>query len=256
MVEVETLRAQLATRTSASPLPLDALHWLDACAPVAESPDIPTALKARWLHERSKQWLMSGRTESRPMAEQALAVTTGQFMPVPAGMRVPGWVRRACRRGLAVEPTQRWDSMAELLAALRRDPAPRRRRLAAAAGVLLAIGGVWGGAEVRAARREAACTAAAGALGASWNPALRGQVEAAMLASGAEHAAASVARARRCPSSTMPRRSSARRTTCASSKRSSANAALRSQRWDAGRTPTTRAAASSPTPGSSNARLC
>ena len=134
---------------------------------------------------------MAGQT----MAEQALAVTTGQFMPVPSGMRVPGWVRRACRRGLAVEPTQRWDSMTELLAALRRDPAPRRRRLAAAAGVLLAVGGVWGGAEVRAARRDAACTAAAGALDASWNPALRAQVEAAMLASGVERAAASFARA-------------------------------------------------------------
>lgn len=53
---------------------LDALRWLDACAPIAEGGDIPRTLKARWLHERSKQWMMSGRTESRAMAKQALAL--------------------------------------------------------------------------------------------------------------------------------------------------------------------------------------
>ena len=73
---VDVLNVVIAAAVAAtfSSWRLDALRWLDACAPVAESPDIPTTLKARWLHERSKQWLMSGRTECRPMAEQALAL--------------------------------------------------------------------------------------------------------------------------------------------------------------------------------------
>ena len=123
---------------------------------------------------------MAGQT----LAAQALAVTTGQFMPVPSGVRVPGWVRKACRRGLAVEPSQRFASMAELLAALRRDPAPRRRRIAAAALALLIAGGVWAGGELRAAKREAVCAAAGTGIDPIWNAATRTQLRSVMIDSG------------------------------------------------------------------------
>jgi tetratricopeptide (TPR) repeat protein/predicted Ser/Thr protein kinase len=134
---------------------------------------------------------MAGQT----MAEQALAVTTGQFMPAPAGARVPAWVRKACRRGLAVDAAQRFGSMGELLAALRRDPGPRRRALAGVSALVLLTAGVWAGSEVRAARAEAACVAAAEGLETTWNAGRRAEVEAAMQGSGNADAATFFARA-------------------------------------------------------------
>src|SRR6185503_11266364 len=44
----------------------------------------------------------------------------------PKGRTVPSRLRRACERGLSLEPRQRWPSMEALLAELRRLEAPRR----------------------------------------------------------------------------------------------------------------------------------
>src|SRR5213076_1289088 len=54
------------------------------------------------------------------------AVLDGARREPPAGSRVPGWIRRALERGLAVAPADRWPSMHALLAAL--SPERRRRR--------------------------------------------------------------------------------------------------------------------------------
>ncbi|MBL9101611.1 MAG: serine/threonine protein kinase [Myxococcales bacterium] len=85
----------------------------------------------------------------RPFAGDSLpevvsAVTRGEVRPARAGSRVPGFVRRALLRGLAVAPEDRWPDMTALLAALERDPARRRRAgLAIAAAALAIAGGVF-----------------------------------------------------------------------------------------------------------------
>ncbi|MCA9662781.1 MAG: tetratricopeptide repeat protein, partial [Myxococcales bacterium] len=62
----------------------------------------------------------------------------GEVVPAGRGAAVPGWLRAVVLRGLAVKPEERWGSMAELVAALRRpEVAPQRRR-----GVLLGVAGL------------------------------------------------------------------------------------------------------------------
>ncbi len=75
-----------------------------------------------------------------------LAVARGTRRPEPASARVPTWIRDIVVRGLSVNPADRHPDMAALLAALRRDPAIKRRRgLVAAAGVLAVVGSLGGG---------------------------------------------------------------------------------------------------------------
>jgi tetratricopeptide (TPR) repeat protein len=59
----------------------------------------------------------------------------------PRGSRAPAWLRRILLRGLAVEPEQRWPSVAALLDALEETPRRRRRRwlIAGGATAMLAI---------------------------------------------------------------------------------------------------------------------
>ena len=63
------------------------------------------------------------------VAALAASVTAGQVRPAPAASPVPGWVRKPLLRGLAADPARRHPTMAQLLEALARDPAVRRRRL-------------------------------------------------------------------------------------------------------------------------------
>ena len=82
---------------------------------------------------------------------------------------VPAWLDRAVRRGLAVDPAQRWPSVAALVAAI----APRRRRLwpYLAAGVVVI--GVAFGLVLWTANRGDDCARGAGLVDALWNPAVR-----------------------------------------------------------------------------------
>jgi tRNA A-37 threonylcarbamoyl transferase component Bud32/tetratricopeptide (TPR) repeat protein len=70
------------------------------------------------------------------LAELMDELTAGRGAARPRETDVPRWVHAVLVRGLAVEPERRWPSMRELLAALRRDPGLRRRRVVA--GVLMA----------------------------------------------------------------------------------------------------------------------
>ncbi len=75
--------------------------------------------------------------DQRPFAgDNVLAlmtsVTTGAVRPPPAKAQVPGWIRRALLRGLAVAPENRYPSMTALLVALTTDPLVRVRRWTAA----------------------------------------------------------------------------------------------------------------------------
>jgi len=101
--------------------------------------------------------------------------------PWPKHIDVPRRLADAVRRGLAVDPEQRWPSMQALLGALRQEPA-RARKLAIAA---LAVTTVVGTGTVAIAwRRELAraCSGASAHLAGIWDPARRDQVEQAMRA--------------------------------------------------------------------------
>ncbi|MFO0637321.1 MAG: serine/threonine-protein kinase [Nannocystaceae bacterium] len=68
----------------------------------------------------------------------ASAVMREQFAPVPAGRRVPGWLRGLLRKGLRRYPGERFASMHALLHELA--AAPRRRRVATVAIATMAAG--------------------------------------------------------------------------------------------------------------------
>jgi tetratricopeptide (TPR) repeat protein len=100
-------------------------------------------------------------------------VTGGALRQPPRDADVPPRLRRVIVRGLSVDPAQRFRSMAELLAALSRDPRMRTRvALAVGAALALAGGGVW------YAKRPAAavCTGASDRLAGVWNPDVRAKL--------------------------------------------------------------------------------
>lgn len=124
----------------------------------------------------------------------AFSVLEGQIETPAAGPRIPAWVRAVLERGLSTDPEARFESMAQLLAALRRDPAVRRRRLfggALAVGAGLVGGaGLFGGDDVIAAAAADACAAAGSAIASAWSPARRDTVREGMLSTGGPRAAA------------------------------------------------------------------
>jgi tetratricopeptide (TPR) repeat protein len=70
------------------------------------------------------------------------AVGKREIVEPRRGTKVPRWVRRVLRRGLAIDPAARWPSMAALLAALARGQARGRVRTAAVAIGVVALAGV------------------------------------------------------------------------------------------------------------------
>jgi eukaryotic-like serine/threonine-protein kinase len=88
-----------------------------------------------------------------------------------SSLPVPGFLRQALRRGLAVDPAQRFPGMSELLAALEPRSRRRRGRIAAASlgaaflgAVALAAGAVY----LQGRAPEDPCAAAGAAIDASW----------------------------------------------------------------------------------------
>lgn len=84
--------------------------------------------------------------EGTTLPELVASVTQGILLPPPSSTGVPAWLVVVIRRGLAADPSLRYPSMSELLAALSRDPTARRRR--AILTLLLAslvVGFVWRG---------------------------------------------------------------------------------------------------------------
>jgi serine/threonine protein kinase len=62
--------------------------------------------------------------------------------PPPSGSKVPPWLRKVVARGLSARRENRWPDMNALLAALSRDPATPRRRIAAGIGMLASAGAI------------------------------------------------------------------------------------------------------------------
>jgi serine/threonine protein kinase len=69
-----------------------------------------------------------------------------KFAEPPAGATVPRWIREVLLRGLEPGQAARYPSMVELLAALRADPAEKRRRFLRAALLVASIGALGGAA--------------------------------------------------------------------------------------------------------------
>ncbi len=82
---------------------------------------------------------------------------------------VPSWLDRAIRRGLAVDPAERWPTVADMIAAI----TPRRRRIwPYAVGATILVGAAFGLAVITMAPGDD-CARGAGLVDALWNPAAR-----------------------------------------------------------------------------------
>jgi tetratricopeptide (TPR) repeat protein len=115
------------------------------------------------------------------------AKRAGEVRPAPAGSRVPAWVRRHVVRGLSYRREDRFPSMEELLAALRRDPWVRRRRVAIGAALVAGVAAAalaW-----PRARAVSPCAPLGPKLAAAWNAQRRATVEHELLAQGGPIAA-------------------------------------------------------------------
>jgi tetratricopeptide (TPR) repeat protein len=100
-----------------------------------------------------------------------------------AEAKIPSWLRAVIARGLSVDPAQRFASMSELLTALQRDPALRRRRWLSVAA-LLATCAAAGAISYQQSRRRASlmCQGADARLVGVWNPARKERIHAAFVA--------------------------------------------------------------------------
>ena len=97
-------------------------------------------------------------------------VLKGDVQPPPAKHDVPSWVRRVLMRGLAVNPEDRWPSMAALVEALEHDPTRTRQRWGAATGVALLVAAATF-TLVRGPRRtESLCRGGPARLDGAWEP--------------------------------------------------------------------------------------
>ena len=115
------------------------------------------------------------------LAEVSVNVLEGRRRPPPKGRVVPGRLRRACERGLSLEPGQRWPSMDALLRELCELVAPRARRwlaLGLTAGLAVLGGGLSLG---RYAEVMDRCAGARAQLEGVWDEARRQEVKAAIL---------------------------------------------------------------------------
>ena len=86
---------------------------------------------------------------------------------------VPGWLRRACARGLSAEPADRWPSMTALVQHLRQGPRKRLRMFAGLATVAL-VGGTATGVSQLAIEDE--CRDGSARVAEVWNPERRQRV--------------------------------------------------------------------------------
>ncbi len=131
---------------------------------------------------------------ARDHAALKAQITLGQVTAAPAGARVPARLRRIVKRGMAVNPDERYPSMGALLADLATDPWVLRRRIGLFVMVLaLTLLAVIGLLRDRPAA-PAYCTGFDDQLAGVWDRERAAAIERAFLASGRHHAAATSAR--------------------------------------------------------------
>ncbi len=137
--------------------------------------------------------LYEGLYGSRPFAGNDVAtvmanVLEGRLTDAPENSHVPGWIRKVLLRGMATKLEDRFPTMADLLAALSRDPSTRQRQwVTALAGVALLVAVAAGGQRLATTHR-AVCDGGPARAATAWGPAQRRGVESAFQASGNKRA--------------------------------------------------------------------
>ncbi|HWB77270.1 MAG TPA: serine/threonine-protein kinase [Nannocystaceae bacterium] len=124
------------------------------------------------------------------LADLAANVLAGSLQPLPRGTRVPSWLRRVVRRGLARNPKDRHASMAALSGALAqgRAGAGRRRAVVMTVAVALVVASAFGVRAAVHAQGEARCAREGEALASAWTPAERDRLREGLVGSGVPYA--------------------------------------------------------------------
>ena len=129
----------------------------------------------------------------RSRSDLKSAMEAGEIREVPRSSSVPKWLYTVAVRGLSARPTDRWKTMDELVAALRRRPWLRRRVvLGAGLAAGLAVGGL-----AFSLVTEDQCSGAEEHLTGIWDGPRRGEAREGLLASGRAHSEDSWARVER-----------------------------------------------------------
>jgi serine/threonine protein kinase len=105
----------------------------------------------------------------KKLTELTANVVQGTIRGAPSGTKVPFWVRRILLRGLRSAPVERFPSMAEMLAALGRDPRATRRKWVVGAAVALLPVVVGLGVRQSLIDRRALCDGAGEKLAGIWD---------------------------------------------------------------------------------------
>ena len=105
----------------------------------------------------------------KKLTELTANVVQGTIRAAPAGTKVPFWVRRILLRGLRSAPVERYPSMAEMLAALGKDPRVTHRKWAVWAAVALVPVVVGLGVRQSLIDRRALCDGAGEKLAGIWD---------------------------------------------------------------------------------------
>ena len=125
----------------------------------------------------------------RPFAGQTVHELRAAMRRPATASRLPAWLRPAVRRGLALDPAERFPTMDELVAALARDPRKVRRRVAAGIA-LAAVASTTTAIVVTGLHHGEVCATARPRLAHVWDDARKRAVHEAFAATGRPFAGA------------------------------------------------------------------
>lgn len=130
------------------------------------------------------------------LPELADKIAKGDPTPSADARRVPRWLSAVIRRGLAVDPNQRWPSLPALLDGIERGRRQkRRRRTGLFVGAIALVGaGLFGVQRLRDEARITACEAEGTTIAAIWNDAERERLAESLRSTGAGNAETTVAK--------------------------------------------------------------
>jgi tetratricopeptide (TPR) repeat protein len=174
----------LARGTDAPDAPGDA----DATSPITPLPEVTHAgavlgTPAYMAPEQRAGESVDARADQYAFCAVVWQALTGERYERGAApaRKLARHVERALRRGLRVDPDERWPSMPPLLAELRRDPARRRRNTLLAAGAIASLAAAVIVPRALASRVDA-CGDGPAQLARAWSPARADRIRAAFAA--------------------------------------------------------------------------
>ena len=130
------------------------------------------------------------------LPELAEKIAKGDPVPPANARRVPRWLAAVIRRGLSVDPAQRWESLPALLEGIERGRRQTRLRRAGVilGGIALVGAGLFGVERLQDHARIAACEDQGAEIDTIWNDEARQRVAESLRASGAGNAETTVAK--------------------------------------------------------------